>query len=72
MDLFDHVGPRGPVGEWINDDDIRNALLYRGSELLPFRGGDERMLRAKNNCEMRLELTRQVGDDVHTRASRMS
>jgi hypothetical protein len=30
------------------------------------------MLRAQNNCEMRLELTGQEGDDVHVLPVRMS
>jgi hypothetical protein len=43
-----------------------------GSQLVPPSGGNERMLRAQYNCEMRLELTGQISDDVHARPDGMS
>ena len=42
------------------------------SQLFPPSDRDERMLRAKNDCEVRFELTGQIGDDVHLRPDGMS
>ena len=72
MDLLDDVDAWSTVDDRVNDQDVRDVLQDGGSQLVPPSGGDERMLRAKNNCEMRLELTGQISDDVHARLDRMS
>jgi hypothetical protein len=70
--LLEQVRPGGAVEDRIDDQDVRDALQDESSELIPTRGRDQGVLRAENNCEMRVELTGQKSDDVHTRPGSMS
>ena len=72
MDLFDYIRPKTSVGDRIYDQDISDALQDCGSQFVPSTGGDELMLRTENDCEMRLKLTGEEGDDVHVLPGRMS
>ena len=72
MDLSDFVYAGGAVRGRVNDKDVGNLLLDRGSQRLPASGGDERVLLSKDNCEVLLELARQESDDVHNGPDRVS
>lgn len=72
MELQDDVGDGISIRHRINDENVRNTLQDGGPQFFPSRGRDERMLRAQNNFEVRVELTGQVGYDVHVLPVRMS
>ena len=57
MDLLDDIDARVVVDVRIYDQNVRDVLLDSGSQLVPASGGDERVLRAKNDFEMRELLT---------------
>ena len=72
MDLLDHVDARVAIDDRIHDEDIRDTLLDSDSQVVPATGCRERVLRAKNDCEVRKELAREVRYDVHMGPDRMS
>ena len=72
MDLLDYVSPERTIRERIDDQDVSDALQNCGSQFVPSAGCDEIVLRAKNDCEMRLKLTGEEGYDVHVLPGRMS
>lgn len=72
MDLLDDVDPGSSIDNWIDDEDVRITLLDGGSQFIPASGCQDRVVRAKNNCEMRKELTREVRYEVHMEPDRMS
>jgi len=72
MDLLDDIRPETAVGDRIYDKNVSDALQNRGSQVVPSTGRDELVLRTKNDCEMRLELTGEEGYDVHMLPGRMS
>ena len=52
MDVGDLLGAGCAVCGRVNDEDVGDLLLDRGSQLLPASGGNERMLRSQNYCQV--------------------
>ena len=57
MHVLDHVCASDAVGDRVDNQDIRDVPQNGGLQLVPASGGDERVLRAKNDFEMRELLT---------------
>jgi len=72
VQLSDDVRPRISIGDRVDDDDIRNALYHFGFQRIPPPDRDERVLGAQDNCQVLLELTGEISDDVHAMPSGMS
>lgn len=65
MEVRDDVGARGAVCDRVNDEDVSDLRLDGVSQRIPPSGWDERVLRTEDDCELRVELTGEVCDDVH-------
>jgi len=72
VDFPNGVCSGGSVRERIYDDDVREMPQDCGFQLIPSPGGDECVLRAKDDFQVLFELPGQVSDDVHAEPSRMS
>jgi hypothetical protein len=72
VDLPDYIDACTTVDHRVNDEDVRDALQDGDSQVVPASGSRDRVLRAKNNCEVREELAREIRYDVHTVPDRMS
>jgi hypothetical protein len=72
MQVDDRVGSPCSIDERIDDDDVGDTRMDRGSQLFPCPDGDQGVLRAQNDFEVRQELTGQESDEIHAIPGRMS